>query len=108
MGAAERITMVTSFRPRNPLERDDTVLKTVRPISDLSELYFQFAKYRLEMLEDRVRHQLRELVDAKTAGRTVPTSKLKAFLAEQEKFLAHTNHEIVQDEDVVKGVLDGH
>jgi len=100
--------MVTSFRPRDPLERDDTVLKTVRPISDLSELYFQFAKYRLEILEDRIRHQLRQMAEAKMAGKNIPTGKLKAFLEEQERFLAHTNQEIVRDEDVVKGILEAH
>jgi len=98
--------MVTSFRPRSPLVRDDTVLTTVRPISDLGELYYQFAKYRLEMLEERVRQQLRDMVDAKTAGRAMATRKLKAFLAEQEGFLAHTNREIVEEENVVKGAID--
>jgi hypothetical protein len=98
--------MVTSYRPRSPNVRDDTVLTTVRPISDLSELYYQFVKYRLEMVEERIRQQLRELVDAKMAGRTVATAKRKAFLAEQEHFLAHTNHEMVLEADVIKGLLD--
>lgn len=101
----ERITMVTSFRPKSPHVRDDSILRTVRPISDLGELYYQFAKYRLEMLEERIREQLRELVDAKTAGRRVPTRKIKAFLAEQQHFLKRTDEEIVPDEEVEVGVL---
>lgn len=105
LGAAERITMVTSYRPRSPHVRDDTVLTTVRPISDLDTLYFQFAKYRLEMLEERVRAQLRELVDAKTAGRAIATRKLKAFLTEQERFLAHTNKEMVDEDEVEAGAV---
>jgi hypothetical protein len=108
LGAAERITMVTSYRPRSPRVRDDTVLTTVRPISDLSELYYQFAKYRLEILEERIREQLRELVDAKTAGRKVATKKLKAFLAEQEHFLAHTNGEMVEEDEVARGAIASH
>ena len=44
--------MVTSFRPKCPLIKDDSVLTTVRAISDLSELYGGYAEYRLEMLEE--------------------------------------------------------
>ncbi|CAJ2501263.1 Uu.00g041160.m01.CDS01 [Anthostomella pinea] len=106
LGAAERISMVTSFRPRCPSVRDDTVLTTVRPISIVSELYNQFAEYRLEILEERVRQQLRELRDAHAAGRRVATKKLKAFLDEQERFLAHMNREMVDDERVVRGSID--
>jgi len=95
--------MVTSFRPRNPLIRDDTVLTTVRPISNINDLYNQFAEYRLEMLEERIRRQLKEIRDLATAGRRVPTRKLKDFFEEQERFLTHMNMEMVDDEDVVVG-----
>ena len=98
LGSAERITMVTSFRPKCPDLRDDTVLTTVRPISDLSELYFQFSEYRLEILEERVRSQLRVLREAKRGGRQLPITKLKQFLREQEKFLSHMDQEMVDDE----------
>ncbi|KAI0390526.1 hypothetical protein F5Y17DRAFT_471621 [Xylariaceae sp. FL0594] len=84
-GIAERITMVTSFRPRNPLVRDDTVLET--------------------MLEERIRLQLKEIRDLAAAGRRVPTKKLKVFFLEQERFLAHMNREVVDDEDVVVGSI---
>lgn len=103
LGTTERITMVTSFRPRNPLVRDDTVLTTVRPISNINDLYNQFAEYRLQMLEERIRLQLKELHDLSAAGRRVATKKLKAFLGEQEEFLAHMRREMVDDEDVVVG-----
>ncbi|KAI0378091.1 hypothetical protein F5Y04DRAFT_291501 [Hypomontagnella monticulosa] len=106
LGTAERISMVTSFRPRCPTVRDDTVLTTVRPISNLSELYNQFSEYRLEILEERIRQQLKELREANGAGRKVATRKLKAFFAEQEKFLAHMNREMVDDEEVVRGNID--
>ncbi|KAI0016427.1 hypothetical protein F4780DRAFT_759336 [Xylariomycetidae sp. FL0641] len=109
LGAAERISMVTSFRPRSAAVRDDTVLTTVRPISNITELYNQFAMYRLEILEERVRRQLKELRDAQARGqgnRLVTTRKLKAFLDEQERFLAHMNREMVDDEHVVKGAID--
>lgn len=106
LGTAERISMVTSFRPRCPKVRDDTVLTTVRPISNLAELYNQFSEYRLEILEERIRQQLKELREANGAGRKVATRKLKTFLQEQEKFLAHMNREMVDDEEVVQGNID--
>jgi hypothetical protein len=106
LGTTERITMVTSFRPRNPILRDDTVLTTVRAISNLPELYGQFSEYRLEILEERIRLQLKEIRDARAAGRGVATTKLKIFLEEQERFLAHMNREMVDDEKVVMGSID--
>ncbi|KAF2968757.1 hypothetical protein GQX73_g4836 [Xylaria multiplex] len=103
LGTTERITMVTSFRPRDPLQKDDTVLTTVRPISNINDLYNQFAEYRLQILEERIRLQLREIRDLSAAGRRVATKKLKSFIEEQENFLAHMNREMVDDEDVVVG-----
>ncbi|GKT54526.1 hypothetical protein ColTof4_13687 [Colletotrichum tofieldiae] len=32
IGGAERITMITSFRPRDPCKKDDSVLTSIRPI----------------------------------------------------------------------------
>ena len=122
LGMTERISMVTSFRPRSARMPDDTVLTTVRPISDLGELYHQFAEYRLEILEERVRQQLRELRECKSSARAssgsdakgdaggrrrhIPTRRLKAFFAEQERFLAHMNREMIEDEYVVMGSVD--
>lgn len=82
MGAKERITSVTSFRPRSPHVPDDTVLTSVRPVSDLSELYYDFGEYRLEI------------------------SAFKKFLAEQEAFVKHTNQEIVEEDKVMVGHID--
>ena len=98
--------MVTSFRPRAPELRDDTVLTTVRPISELSELYYQFSEYRLEMLEERIRQQLRELREGQKGGKKLATAKLKQFLSEQEQFLAHMNREMIEDDQVIKGFCD--
>ena len=106
LGATERITMVTSFRPRCPALRDDTVLTTVRPISNLSELYFQFSEYRLEILEERIRDQLKILRESSKGGKKLNTTRLKTFFREQEKFLAHMNQEIIEDEEVTKGYID--
>ena len=96
--------MVTSFRPRSPYVRDDTVLTTVRPISNLSELYFQFSEYRLEILEERIRTQLRFLRETKLREKPLNTNQMKKFLVEQETFLSHMNKEMV--EDVTEGEID--
>ncbi|MCJ1426128.1 hypothetical protein MMC29_004030 [Sticta canariensis] len=106
LGTTERITMVTSFRPRDPTVRDDTVLTTVRPISDLSQLYFQFSEYRLEMLQERIRLRLEKMRETMLAGNKFETAVLKGFLKEQENFLAHMNKEIVEDDQVIKGSID--
>ncbi|KAI9839627.1 MAG: hypothetical protein M1819_002253 [Sarea resinae] len=106
LGATERITMVTSFRPRSPLIRDDTVLTTVRPISNLSDLYSEFSEYRLEMLEERIRAQLKDIRDRKRAGKKFDTNATKDFLLKQEKFLAHTNSEMVEEDKVRKGYIE--
>ena len=106
LGAAERITMVTSFRPKHPQYPDDSVLTTTRPISNLSELYFQFTEYRLEILEERVRNQLKEIREARKGGKKFGTVKVKQFLREQEAFIAHMNKQLVEDEKVTMGDID--
>jgi hypothetical protein len=106
LGTTERITMVTSFRPKSHTVKDDTVLTTVRAISNLSELYYQFSEYRLEILEERIRQKLKALRETERSGRKMNTKDLKAFLHEQEMFLAHMNREMVDDALVTKGSID--
>ena len=103
LGAKERITMVTSFRPKSPHLADDSNLNTTRGISDLSQLYYEFASYRLEVVEERIRSQLKCLKNAHIAGKRTDTKALKRFLDEQERFLRHTNKELVPNEEVVAG-----
>jgi len=106
LGGSERITMVTSFRPRSPLVKDDTVLTTVRAISDLSELYGGYAEYRLEILEERIRAQLKQLRERKKAGRRFATASVKSFIAEQKDFLDVMLTQMVDDDKVVAGFTD--
>lgn len=106
LGGKERITSVTSFRPKSAFVKDDTVLTTVRAVSDLTELYSQYTEYRLEMLEERVRAHLREVRDRKRARNQFDTQRTKAFIREQEAFLGSMLRELVDDEKVVKGHTD--
>ncbi|KIX00354.1 uncharacterized protein Z518_10493 [Rhinocladiella mackenziei CBS 650.93] len=107
LGTSERISMVTSFRPKSAFVQDDTVLTTVRAISDLSELYSQYAEYRLEMLEERIRAHLKEIRDRKRARRGFNTAATKAFIREQKGFLDSMLREIVDEDMVTVGFLDG-
>ena len=99
--------MVTSFRPKSAFVQDDTVLTTVRAISDLSELYSQYTEYRLEMLEERIRAHLKEIRDRKRANRRFNTAASKGFIAEQQEFLAAINREVVDEDKVTKGFTNG-
>ena len=106
LGFGERITMVTSFRPKDFLTRDDTVLKTVRPISNLSELYYQFADYRLEILEKRLKHKRDVLRDSMAKHNSFDLQALKTFIIEQEQFLLKTGGEMVDESQVTMGEID--
>ncbi len=96
--------MVTSFRPRSPSIRDDTVLKTVRPISNLSALYGQTVEYQLENAESRIRRMLRHVRDSMKAGAT-DVGSIKTFLDFEIETLTHLNKEIVEESLVQKGCL---
>jgi len=106
LGSSERITMVTSFRPKSAFIKDDTVLTTVRAVSDLSELYSQYSEYRMEMLEERIRAHLREIRGRKRAHRGFNTAATKGFITEQQAFLASMLKELVDDDKVIKGFTD--
>ena len=98
--------MVTSFRPKSSAIKDDTVLTTVRCVSDLPELYFQYSEYRLELLEERIRKKLKTIRDQKRTHRGFDTGAMKKFVKEQEEFLATMDREIVDEMQVIRGHLD--
>ncbi|RDW62988.1 uncharacterized protein DSM5745_10099 [Aspergillus mulundensis] len=97
-GGRERISMVTCFRPKSPLIKDETVLVGVRGISDLSELYTQYTEYRLEILEERIRDRLRKERERGIAKRPFDTKGTRKFLREQVKFLESMLEEILEVE----------
>ncbi|KAH8815251.1 hypothetical protein F5884DRAFT_666060 [Xylogone sp. PMI_703] len=103
-GGQERITMVTSFRPRSANIRDDTVLNTVRPISDLSDLYGQTVEYQLENTEERIRKMLKQIRDQMKIG-SLNVPAIKEFLQFEINALAHLNNEIVDPSLVKKGFV---
>lgn len=96
--------MVTSFRPRSPQIRDDMVLTTVRPISNLSELYGQTVGYQLENAESRIRHMLKNIRDSIKVD-ALDVKSIKSFLQFEIDTLSHLNEEIVEEHMVPKGHL---
>jgi hypothetical protein len=96
--------MVTSFRPRSPRVRDDTVLTTVRPVSNLSDLYGQTVEYQLENAESRIRQMLKSVRESMKSGAT-DVESIKSFLNFEIKTLSHLNDEIVEESKVPKGHL---
>ncbi|OGM47783.1 hypothetical protein ABOM_003322 [Aspergillus bombycis] len=98
LGGRERISMVTCFRPKNPLVRDETVLVGVRGISNLSELYTQYTEYRLELLEERLRLKQKEERRRVTAKRPFDIADIRQFLKEQKAFLESMLEEIIEIE----------
>ena len=53
VGTGERVTMVTSFRPRDPSLNDVSNLGNVKRSSHWDPLFKQWSSYRLEVLEKR-------------------------------------------------------
>ncbi|KAI8935666.1 hypothetical protein NX059_007190 [Plenodomus lindquistii] len=106
LGAKERITAVTSWRPRSAFVKDDTSLRTVRPVSDLSELYYNFAEYRLDVMEQRIRAAREDMCCCREGGQKFNTAGHKAFLTESVAFLQHTDREIVDMDSVRKGSIE--
>lgn len=49
----ERVTIVTSFRPKNPLLPDESTNMNIRNKSHLTELYYQWTTYRLDVMAQR-------------------------------------------------------
>lgn len=88
-GYGERITIVTSFRPKDATVRDNSVLTTVRPVSKLAELYEQWFRYRSEVLKKRCEQRVRQ----EDSG--VEVLEMKKWCEEQIMWLKHTMEEMV-------------
>lgn len=96
---------MTSFRPKSAFARDDTVLRTVRPVSNLSELYYDFAEYRLEMMEERVRAERQKIKARHKGGDAMDMLGHKEFLGDMIRFAAQSDMELVEESKVSKGSI---
>ncbi|KAH6871781.1 hypothetical protein B0T10DRAFT_533403 [Thelonectria olida] len=87
LGGRERISMVTAFRPKSVLVKDEIVLTGPRPISNLPELYGQYSQYRFEVLEERIRNELKKMRDRERSKRQFDTAAMRDFIADQKQYL---------------------
>jgi hypothetical protein len=89
LGKGERITFVTSFRPRDPALKDTSTLRTVKPISNTDVLFRQWATYRLDVISQRASIMKKEL-DVK--GRSAEDIKkiMAMWTEEQIEYLRTT------------------
>jgi hypothetical protein len=94
--------MVTSFRPRSPLLRDDTILNTVRPISNLLDLYSEVIEYQLKNMEARLERYWTSVREAKKRGK-FDVKAFKEYLAFERQNMARIDKEIVEEEMVRVG-----
>lgn len=97
-GGRERITMVTPWRPRDPLARDETILTGSHAISNLDELYPQYTEYRLELLEERFRAKLKEERHRAATRKPYDLDDIRAFLMEQKEYLEITLEHLIHVE----------
>ena len=105
----ERVTVVTSFRPKNATLVDDTTNANIRNKSHLTELYYQWTQYRLDNLAERCRlaaEELRErykknVEESDPEGKpgqclveTVNVKEVQEWAEKQIKFIQETVHEM--------------
>lgn len=95
-GCRERITMVTSFRPKSPTVKDESILTGVRGISVLSDLYNQYTQYRLEILEERIRERLKQERRRELAKSDFDIADVRNWLTEQKCFVESMLEELYE------------
>ncbi|KAJ6103499.1 hypothetical protein N7486_005926 [Penicillium sp. IBT 16267x] len=97
VGTGERITMVTSFRPRDPNLRDVSNLKNVKRSSNWEKLFKQWSSYRLDVLSKRVTAFKAKLDAHDRMMANEIRDAVMAWKDEQIEFLNHTANEMVGD-----------
>ncbi len=95
LGSGERITFVVSLRPRDPTGPDTSTLRTVKPISDVDELFRQWADYRLDVMAKRAEAMRRALAEGGGKRPAAETHRLaKIWVEEQVAYLQATVKEM--------------
>lgn len=100
-GAPERVTMVTSYRAKDVMVADDSVLTTIRPMANLNELYYEWSTYRLDLLSERFKQQSETFKKKRQDGQgqwgeeIVTKDDFKAWCQKQIKYLETTINEMV-------------
>ncbi|KAJ4261515.1 hypothetical protein NW762_006940 [Fusarium torreyae] len=98
----ERISFITAFRPKSPFVKDELVLTGSRPISNQSELVYDYCTYRADILEARFREHAKKLREQQAAGIKFNPEAVKEFIQEQREMLEATLLEMIPIYDVVE------
>lgn len=81
LGASERITMVTSYRAKDPMLHEGSVLSTVKPEVQYGSRYHDFypdwIEYRADLMGKRLQELVRTMREAKTFDKTATVDALK-------------------------------
>jgi hypothetical protein len=96
LGNGERITMVTSFRPKDPHMPDNSNLGNVKKVSDQGALYNQWSVYRAEVLAKRAQIFAEKLKKASMSGKEVEII-MGNWVQEQIKYLEFSANEITSN-----------
>jgi len=94
LGAGERITMVTSFRPKDPKAYDSSNLGNVKKVSDHDKLFYQWSSYRAGVLAKRT-----EVFQASLMGLNAKEIQMKTleWAEEQIEYLKITARELTDE-----------
>lgn len=88
-GTGERVTMVTSFRPRDPNLKDVSNLGNDKRSSSWDALFKQWSTYRLDVLEKRAKF-LRERIQKEGLSATEIAKLMGEWNEEQFAYMKHT------------------
>ncbi|KAL4935228.1 hypothetical protein BDV06DRAFT_234527 [Aspergillus oleicola] len=89
----ERVTIVTSFRPKDPMLLDETTRANIRNKSHLSELYYQWMTYRLDVLAGCARIAA-DAVRKRYEENTVNVAEIQEWAGDQMAYIQQTLHEM--------------
>ena len=92
-GGAERITIVTSFRPKGINTRDGSTLRTVKRVSNLDVLFRQWSSYRMELIAKRAA-DVQKKVDGGSMSAEEIKREMSKWVDEQITYLKNTISEM--------------
>ncbi|KAJ9620739.1 hypothetical protein H2204_012149 [Knufia peltigerae] len=96
VGTGERVTMVTSFRPRDPTLSDVSNLGNVKKSSNWDQLFKQWSIYRLKVIEKRAQLLREEIARGSPTGPQV-AEMMSKWNEEQFAYMQHTAVEMTGD-----------
>lgn len=92
-GSVERITMVTSFRPKDPLVKDVSTLHTVNKSSRLEQLFLGWTTYRMDVVAKRANAIGAEIAKGGFSADEIK-EKMDHWVKEQIEYLSVTCREM--------------